>query len=167
MATLQDVQEKLQEWKNEKTVLLHLIEYLDAHFRSSGGEKAKNVLLGDNKLPIPEEAFEEVITEILMKSASALELDITRVMTMPLTSLYPQPLPAHEIWPVPGPAVPPVPKEEIKQAVKAAATPAPVVSAVGHIPIAPNAPIPYQPVAAPSPPAEAVQPKKNKGKGLN
>jgi hypothetical protein len=149
MATLQEAQEKLQEWKNKK-----------------------NVLLGDNKLPIPEDAFEEIITDVLMRNASALEIDITRVMSMPLTALYPQPIPAHEIWPTPGPAVPPVAKEEIKQAMKATAAPAPAphLPAVQNIPVAPTAPIPYQPVTAQpaaSPPAEAVQPKKTKGKSLN
>lgn len=160
MATLMEVQKMVQSWKNKKVILLHLIEYIDSNFRSSGGEKPKNVLQDENKIAISEDAFEEVVTDLLMRNAAALEASIDRMQTMPLATLYPQPTPAHDIWPVPGPAPtpPPVPQ----------AQPAPVQVSSPPVPVqlvAPTAPVPFQPVAAPAP-AEP-QPKKTKGKSLN
>lgn len=107
MATLQEMQWRLHFVKNRKTILLHLIEHLDANFRSSGGEKPKSFLLTDDRTPVTDQDLEAVVTTLLQQ-ASELEVESNRILATPLNAPPPPQVPAHEIW-APQPLAPPAP----------------------------------------------------------
>lgn len=122
MATFQEMQVRLQELKNKKTILVHLTEYLDSNFRASAGDKAKNVLLTEERVAIPEEAFEQVVGDI-MKSMENLTDEIEKTLATPLNATPPPLVPGHEIWsPQPTSPIPPAPQPQQAQQ----ALPAPI-----------------------------------------
>lgn len=110
MATFQEMQIRLKELMNKKTILVHLIEYLDSNFRASSGEKAKNVLLTEDRVAIPEEDFEKVVGD-LMKSMEVLSEEIDRALAAPVNGPPPPVVPAHEIW-SPQPTSPVLPPQQ-------------------------------------------------------
>ncbi len=98
MATFQEVQARLQLAKNRRTILVHLMDYLDTNFRQSAGEKAKKILLNDDKVPIPEQDIEFVLSGLLMSNTLELEQEVDNILSLMLNAPPPIVLPGHEIW---------------------------------------------------------------------
>jgi len=86
MTTFFDLQNQIADAKFKKSVLLHLIEYLDANFRSVAGAAAAKILLTDDKLPVPPQTFEAITTDVLLAEAQAIEEDINRIMNASLAA---------------------------------------------------------------------------------
>lgn len=84
MATFSEVKDKFMMAKYKKQILDHLVEYIDSNFM--GGDKEsllpkKTMLLPDEKLPVPEAAFESVVNDVLLSESKDLEDTIQELMT--------------------------------------------------------------------------------------
>ena len=106
MATFDEMQKRLLVAKNTKTVVEYLVEHIDSNFKGVGGEKPKSFMLNEDKLPIPQETFESVVSDFLLKKASELHEEITHILQTDLNAPKVIPPPGHETWPVPPPAAP-------------------------------------------------------------
>lgn len=73
MSTFFELQNEIADAKFRKTVLLHLVEHLDANFRSVGGAPPKNVLLTDEKVQVPGHIFEAIVSDLLLAEAQGLD----------------------------------------------------------------------------------------------
>lgn len=99
MATFAELQQKIASAKFKKTVLSHLIEYVDERFRASGGEEPKSCLLTDERVAVPQDVFESVVTGLLLKTSKDLDEEISAILGTTLrTQETAAPQPAHEIW---------------------------------------------------------------------
>jgi hypothetical protein len=84
MSTFQELAKRHADAKFKKTALLHLIDYLDENFRASAGKDPKFTLTTDDKLPVPQEIFENITNDILLKIAQALENEINQIQSVTL-----------------------------------------------------------------------------------
>lgn len=79
--TFKEIQKQLKEAKNERSVMQHLLDHLDSEF---GGSNPRKVLLGEDKLPIPPEAFEAVASDLLAGignlNGKILEIELSTVI---------------------------------------------------------------------------------------
>lgn len=89
MSTFFELQTQIADAKFRKTVLLHLVEYLDANFRSVGGSVPKNVLLTDEKSQIPPHIFESTVADLLLAEASLLDEEIMSINNASLVAAPP------------------------------------------------------------------------------
>jgi hypothetical protein len=64
LATVREINEKLKSLQYKKTILKWLAESLDKNFLRSGGGDALKTLLTDDKVKIPENAFDEIIGQL-------------------------------------------------------------------------------------------------------
>ncbi len=70
MPTFSELQHSHSQASFKKAVLTYLIEHIDENFRSVAGGDPKSYLKTDDGRAIPQEAFENVITEILLVGLS-------------------------------------------------------------------------------------------------
>jgi hypothetical protein len=66
MPTFNELNEQLKTLKNKKTVVEHLVQYVDTNFMPQAGQEPTKTLLNDEKLPVPQEAIETVVTSVLV-----------------------------------------------------------------------------------------------------
>lgn len=126
--TLLEVQTRLANATFKRQILHHLVEYIDENFQPQAGEEAKQKLLDEKRLPVPVEAFESVIKDILLKNSEELSTEIQNLLQANLQLPPPQPpapangqpQPAPQAQPAPAPVPAPV------QAPAPAPVPAPV-----------------------------------------
>lgn len=81
MSTFQELQGQLTKAKFKRTVIQHLIEYIDSNFRPIAGGDAKNKLLTDEKVPVPANIFEEVVSEVLVQVDGNLEAQMHSILS--------------------------------------------------------------------------------------
>lgn len=79
MVTFGEMQKRLEVLTQSRTVVAHLIEYVDGSFRSSGTLPAKQVLLTDKKERVQEGVFEEVITEVLIDRLRLIDEEMSQL----------------------------------------------------------------------------------------
>jgi hypothetical protein len=80
MSTFGELQTRLTAAKQKKIVLQHLIDHLDTNFVPSGGNKPKNFLLDEQKVPLPSSAFESVIADLLLAESQELDQEIHTIL---------------------------------------------------------------------------------------
>lgn len=98
MATFEELQKKIAAAKFKKTVITHLVEYIDENFGSPADGTPKSCLLTDEKIAVPKDTFESLVTDLL-KSGKDLDDEITLILQTPLNSQkQAPPPPAHETW---------------------------------------------------------------------
>lgn len=85
MSTFQELQDRLVAAKNRKAILLRLIEYVDTNFCPVAGKEPEFKLLNDEKVPVPVDAFESTIADILSPEVQALDHEIAQIMGSALT----------------------------------------------------------------------------------
>jgi hypothetical protein len=66
MATFKEIQAQVLTSQNRKEVLNHIVNYLEENFRPNGADP-KNFLLKEDRTPVPDEAFESVVTDLLLE----------------------------------------------------------------------------------------------------
>lgn len=75
MQTFSQLQTKLNAAQNRKRVLMHLADLIEGEFISANPEaQPKRLLLSDEKVPVPQAAFSDVVDSLLKEVA---ELDET------------------------------------------------------------------------------------------
>ncbi len=80
MSTFSELQEKLNAARNRRSVLMHLVEYLEGEFIAQSQEvKPKQLLLTEEKVPVPQAAFDSVV-ETMLKEVAELEDDINTIL---------------------------------------------------------------------------------------
>lgn len=95
MTTFQAFQRRLTEAKNKIIVLQHLIEHIDEEFRPSpitgnpNKPRAQKVLVTDDKVPVPAEAFETVVND-LMSLLTASEVEVNRILSLNVDATQPR-----------------------------------------------------------------------------
>lgn len=94
MSTFQELQAQLTTAKFKRTVIQHLIEYIDSNFRPIAGGESKNKLMTDDKIPVPPSIFESVISEVLLQVDGELETGMTAILT---SSIQPTAVIATEV----------------------------------------------------------------------
>lgn len=86
MHTFSELQAKLNAAKNRKTVLMHLIDLLEGEFVSpSADTQPKRLLLSDEKIPVPQSAFNDVVDD-LMKEVEELTEEADTILQSTLKS---------------------------------------------------------------------------------
>jgi hypothetical protein len=96
MTTFFELQNQIADARFRKAVLLHLIEHVDSNFRSVAGAQPLKVLLTDEKVTVPPQVFEAIVTDVLLAEAQALDNDINTILNaaMGSTVVEAQPQPA-------------------------------------------------------------------------
>jgi len=61
--TFAELQSQLNVTRYRRTILSHLVEYLDSEFQPRMDQQARKVLLTDDKLKVPQESFEAVAAD--------------------------------------------------------------------------------------------------------
>jgi hypothetical protein len=89
--TFQELQQRLSDADFRRTILQHIVEHLDSGFRANAGSSPKNHLLTKDRLPVPQEAFESLISEVLMPLAKEMEDEIAQVLSANLAPRYAEP----------------------------------------------------------------------------
>ena len=64
MPSFADIQTALSQTRFQKTIIAHLVEHLDGEFMPALDQQPRKVLLTDEKVRIPADAFEAVITNL-------------------------------------------------------------------------------------------------------
>lgn len=85
MSTFAEITKEFEGAKNKKAVLIHLVEYIDANFRANAGADPKLTLKKDDNTPVPQDAFEAVITEILTAELEQIEARLTQIQSSVVT----------------------------------------------------------------------------------
>lgn len=80
MSTFKELQDAMTSAKFKRTVIQHLIEYVDSNFRPIAGGDPKNKLMTDEKIPVPPAVFEAVVSELLVKADGELEARMTEIL---------------------------------------------------------------------------------------
>lgn len=62
--TLAELTNQVAASKNRRTVLTYLIEHLEGEFMSDAAEKPRKALLTEDKVRVPTDAIEEVLSEL-------------------------------------------------------------------------------------------------------
>lgn len=84
MSTFNELSKRLSDAKFRKAVLVALIEHIDENFCPVGDSGPKSLLLTDEKLPVPVEMFESVVSDILSAEVEALDAEIAQINTTQL-----------------------------------------------------------------------------------
>lgn len=80
MQTFSELQAKLTSAKNRRLVLLHLADLIEGEFLSPNKEsQPKRLLLSDEKVPVPQSAFNEVV-ESMLKNVKELDESIEEIL---------------------------------------------------------------------------------------
>jgi hypothetical protein len=80
MPTFSELQAKLMAAKNRRLVLLHIADLIEGEFLSPNPEsQPKRLLLNDDKVPVPQTAFDEVVESIL-KEVQELDESIQQIL---------------------------------------------------------------------------------------
>src|SRR5512137_2298718 len=80
MSTFQELQASLTNAKFKRTVVQHLIEYIDSNFRPIAGGEPKNKLMTDEKVSVPPAIFEAIVSEVLLQVDGELESRVTEIL---------------------------------------------------------------------------------------
>lgn len=104
MSTFKELQQRMASAKFKATVYQHLIDHLETEFRPVAGKEATKVILTDEKIRVPDDTFEQVVSEIAtgLKNVND-EMELIGAMPM-----QPVPSPATQtenvaVAPVPAP----------------------------------------------------------------
>jgi len=80
MSTFLELQSAMTTAKFKRTVIQHLIEYIDSNFRPIAGGDPKSKLLTDEKVSVPPAIFESVVSEVLVRVDGELEAMMTEIL---------------------------------------------------------------------------------------
>jgi hypothetical protein len=116
MPTFAELSQQLTTLNERKSILTHLLEYLDDNFLPNAGTEPKKKLLGANNLPVPVLAFEEFATNTLTAELEQIDHQIEVIHS---TALGPQAAvvaapveaPPPPVEPAEEPPPPPAPKK--------------------------------------------------------
>ena len=80
MSTFAELQTKLMASKNRRSVLMHIADLIEGEFLSPTPEaQPKRLLLNEEKVPVPQAAFNEVVEGIL-KEVEELDESIQQIL---------------------------------------------------------------------------------------
>lgn len=82
MPSFAELQQSLNDAKRRQFIAEHLIEYIDENFRAADSEEPKNMLLDDNKIPVPEVALESFVNEVLLPIATECKEEAARIVNL-------------------------------------------------------------------------------------
>jgi hypothetical protein len=105
--TFKELQDKLRAATFEKLVLEHLVEYIDDELRPGPSGEPRKVLMTDDNIPVPQEAYASVIESVLLSRISDLGKYIEDILS---TAIGAAPVEASA-GPAPVPTVPKKPKK--------------------------------------------------------
>lgn len=94
MATFQEMQARMTNAKFKRAVIQHLVEYIDSNFRPIAGGEAKNKLMTDDKVPVPAETFEAIVSSVLLEADGDLEEEMTEILSTNIVVVEEQEVPA-------------------------------------------------------------------------
>lgn len=87
MPTYSELSEQVKLLKNTKTIVEHLMQYIDTNFMPQAGQPPTKTLLNDDKLPVPVEVIEAFVTGVLVAELNAANADIANINSMNLASV--------------------------------------------------------------------------------
>lgn len=105
MPTFAELSKRMTDSTNQKTVLHYLVEHIDENFRPLAGTDALKILKTDAQLPVPQEAFEAVVTDILLKNIKDLDKILEEISGSTLQTQPPQPPAAITTEPISEPGI--------------------------------------------------------------
>lgn len=79
MPTFSELSQQLSVLKNKKTVVEHLVQYIDTNFMPQAGQQPTKTLLNDDKLPVPQDVIETVVTSVLVAELNDINERITAI----------------------------------------------------------------------------------------
>jgi hypothetical protein len=77
VTTFSELSVKVNDLTNRRTVLNHIVEYIEQNFRTNGSSP-KNTLLRKDKLAVPESSFELVVKEML-EEIQAIDSELEKI----------------------------------------------------------------------------------------
>lgn len=85
MPTFAEVQSQLKQVEHRRDILDAVVKYLDSNFLTHGSNEARKKILGtDERSVVPEDAIEDVVSELTEEIASAnAELERIRGLQVP------------------------------------------------------------------------------------
>lgn len=83
MSTFKELQQRVTAAKCKAQIYQHLIDHIEANFRPVAGANAKKVLLTDEKVPVPDEYFEQVVKE-LFTGLEFVTKEVDQILSMPI-----------------------------------------------------------------------------------
>ena len=90
MPTFQELSQTYSQASFKKAALIHLIEYIDETLRPVAGADPKNFVKTDDGRVIPPEAFEAVITEVLLVAVTQQDGVLNDLMQSNLQPVQPE-----------------------------------------------------------------------------
>lgn len=78
MATFREIQEKVLKSQNRREILNYLVSHIEETFRPNGGV-AKSSLLKEDHTTVQDDAFEEVVSELL-KEINSLDESLKKML---------------------------------------------------------------------------------------
>lgn len=97
MPTVREINDQLKKLQYRKTVLKWIADALDKNFLRSAGGEAIKTLLTDDKVRVPETAFDEVIADIV-QSVKLCDEETAKLNNTELVEA-PKVMPADELAP--------------------------------------------------------------------
>lgn len=91
MPTFSELSQQLVVLKNSKTVVEHLMQYIDTNFLPQAGQEPLKTLLNDDKLPVPQEIIEGFVTGVLVAELQSINADIASINNTNLAPSTPAP----------------------------------------------------------------------------
>ena len=91
MPTFSELNQQLAVLKNTKTVIEHLMQYIDTNFLPQSGQDPTKTLLNDDKLPVPQEIIEGFVTNVLVAELQSINANITAINDTNLAPATPAP----------------------------------------------------------------------------
>ena len=85
MPTFQELQSRLKVAKDRKAILIYLLEHIDSTFLPVAGAVPSRLLLTDDKLPVPVEAFETLQSDTLSAEVQQLDQEIANILAGTVT----------------------------------------------------------------------------------
>ena len=91
MPTFAELKQRHHDLTAKSLILSHLIDHIDNSFRPVAGAEPNEKLLDENNVPVAPAMFEDVVTNVLLKTVSEYKTEIEAILN---TDLAPQVAPA-------------------------------------------------------------------------
>ena len=89
--TFAELQKQLQGIRSRRTVIGHLIEYLDENFMPLNGGDPKNVLLTEDKIRVSDVELDDVVTELNVRLKALMDAEGTLLNSSVTLTPAPEP----------------------------------------------------------------------------
>ena len=97
MPTFAELQQRQQSLAAKIQVLEYLVEHIDSNFRPVAGGEPTNRLLNENNVAVPQNIFEDVVTNTLLRTASTYRTELESILHANMAPAAAAPVPTqHE-----------------------------------------------------------------------